>query len=174
MTAPAGKTFDGWRADDGQTYAADANYTVTATVTFTAQWAVEYRFEAGAIYVGYMASMGEEAFPIYIIIKAENSFEVRSYYGLSNEVLRSRGPYVIAGKEITLTQSELLTFGDATPVPFPVYTFRVDADEDGVITTFSGEDFRWPLPTMGSVGGNPRDAENNEIERFTFNRVPGE
>jgi hypothetical protein len=37
MTAPAGKTFAGWSAG-GQTYAEGASYTVTATVTFTAQW----------------------------------------------------------------------------------------------------------------------------------------
>jgi hypothetical protein len=37
MTAPAGKIFAGWSAS-GQTYAAGASYTVTATVTFTAQW----------------------------------------------------------------------------------------------------------------------------------------
>jgi hypothetical protein len=114
-----------------------------------------------------------DAFPIYIIIKENKGFEVRSYYGLESEVLRSRGNYVIAGNGITLTQSELITYGDNTPIPFPVYTFRVDADEDGVIRTFSGENFRWPLPTMGSVGDNPRDANNNEIERFTFNVVPG-
>jgi hypothetical protein len=170
MTAPEKKTFAGWSAD-GQAYAAGASYAVTADVTFIAQWAVEYQFEAGAIFVGYMASMGDGPFPIYIIITADKGFEVRSYYGLENEVLRSRGTYAIAGNGITLTQSELLTSGDNTPIPFPVYTFTVDAHEDGVIRTFSGEDFRWPLPTMGSVGGSPRDADNNEIERFTFNVV---
>jgi hypothetical protein len=172
MTAPGNKIFGGWSAN-GQTYAADASYPVTADVTFTAQWAVEYRFEAETIFVGYMVSMDEDAaFPIYIIIKENKGFEVRSYYGLAYEVLRSRGNYVIAGNGITLTQSELITFSDNTPIPFPVYTFRVDADEDGVIRTFSGEDFRWPLPTMGSVGGNPTDAANNPIERFTFNVFP--
>jgi hypothetical protein len=178
MTAPEEKTFAGWSVN-GQTYAADTSYTVTADATFTAQWVagppgVEYRFEAGTLFVGYMASMGEGAFPVYIIITEDKGFEVRSYYGLVNEVLRSRGTYAIAGSRITLDQSELITFGDNTPIPFPVYTFRVDADEDGAITTFSGEDFRWPLPTMGSVGSSPRDADNNEIERFTFNLVPRE
>jgi hypothetical protein len=37
MTAPSGKTFDGWNTG-GQNYAAGASYTVTGNVTFTAQW----------------------------------------------------------------------------------------------------------------------------------------
>jgi hypothetical protein len=37
MTAPSGKTFNGWIAD-GQNYAAGDSYTVTGNVTFTAQW----------------------------------------------------------------------------------------------------------------------------------------
>jgi uncharacterized repeat protein (TIGR02543 family) len=37
MTAPSGKTFDGWSAG-GQNYAAGDSYTVTGNVTFTAQW----------------------------------------------------------------------------------------------------------------------------------------
>jgi hypothetical protein len=41
MTAPEKKIFDGWRAD-GQAYAAGASYTVTADVTFTAQWVDSY------------------------------------------------------------------------------------------------------------------------------------
>jgi fibronectin type 3 domain-containing protein len=37
MTAPSGKTFNGWRAD-GKNYEAGDSYTVTGYVTFIAQW----------------------------------------------------------------------------------------------------------------------------------------
>ncbi|MDR1353289.1 MAG: InlB B-repeat-containing protein [Treponema sp.] len=38
MTAPAGKTFDGWRAGNGMTYAAGASVTINTNTAFTAQW----------------------------------------------------------------------------------------------------------------------------------------
>ena len=38
MTAPAGKVFDGWRGSDGRNYAASAAYSVSANISFTAQW----------------------------------------------------------------------------------------------------------------------------------------
>ncbi|MDR3334183.1 MAG: InlB B-repeat-containing protein [Treponema sp.] len=37
MTAPSGKSFNGW-STGGQNYTAGANYTVNGNVTFTAQW----------------------------------------------------------------------------------------------------------------------------------------
>jgi hypothetical protein len=37
MTAPSGKSFNGWRTE-GQSHAAGASYTVTGNVTFTAEW----------------------------------------------------------------------------------------------------------------------------------------
>jgi hypothetical protein len=40
MTAPSGKSFDGWKDGGGAAYAAGAGYTVTADVTFTAQWII--------------------------------------------------------------------------------------------------------------------------------------
>ena len=41
FTAPEGKTFAGWEYN-GTTYPAGTSYTVTESVTFTAQWAVAY------------------------------------------------------------------------------------------------------------------------------------
>jgi hypothetical protein len=38
MTAPAGKTFNGWTAGSGGTFSAGGSYTVNADVTFTARW----------------------------------------------------------------------------------------------------------------------------------------
>jgi hypothetical protein len=38
MTAPSGELFDGWKDGGGTAYAAGVGYTVTANVTFTAQW----------------------------------------------------------------------------------------------------------------------------------------
>jgi hypothetical protein len=42
MTAPSGKAFAGWQASNGGTYAAGASYTVSGSVTFTAQWITQY------------------------------------------------------------------------------------------------------------------------------------
>jgi hypothetical protein len=38
MTAPAGKTFDGWKAGSGATQAAGTDVTINANTTYTAQW----------------------------------------------------------------------------------------------------------------------------------------
>ena len=55
MTAPAGKTFDGWSAD-GQNYAASDFYTVNSNVTLTAQWTSQ-QWEEG-IYIGLISFAG--------------------------------------------------------------------------------------------------------------------
>ena len=38
MTAPSGKTFDGWKSGSGSTYEAGAKVAITADTVFTAQW----------------------------------------------------------------------------------------------------------------------------------------
>jgi hypothetical protein len=55
MTAPEGKIFAGWSANE-QAYAEGASYAVTADVTFTAQWADSYT-------VTYSAGEGEGTAP---------------------------------------------------------------------------------------------------------------